>query len=124
MVIQTANVIGGILLAEPLLGRVSWLEKPVRTFNEALNPYRMWVGVAELGLAGGAILCSTGLLNISLLYGADVLDIGLAVLMGGLLAAPLWDRFLPRWPLCGPLHENEAYIGTAGIVVGVSRILF
>jgi len=127
MYIQSATIVSGILLAEPLLGKVSWLKTPVEKFNSAFLPYRPYIGLLDLFLASAGFIVNIGFFNTysnpySMFY-AEPSQIIAAFLVGILLAEHFLEKYFSRMGWCDTLHEYEPYIGLGGIIIGTSAFL-
>lgn len=120
LLLDLANIVGGFLLAVPLLGQVPRVGNDVARADRALAPFAWIVGVVAL-VAGGYYLI------LHLTSGPHVFHFEVIALAVGV--ALLWDRLTGRTrPAVGPSAPAEgavlllAVLGIIAVLVGVQGL--
>jgi hypothetical protein len=117
LVLDLANILGGLLLAVPLLSRIPNAGDGIGRFGTKLAPWAWLVGVAAL-VAGGYYLI------VHLISGPHVFHYEIVGIAVGLLL--LWDRITGRQRPEAPAAAGKgllfAIFGVIAIVVGIEGL--
>jgi hypothetical protein len=117
LLLDLANIVGGLLLAVPLLGQVPAIAGGVRRFAERIAPWAWVVGVVAL-VAGGYYLI------VHVFSGPRVFHFEVVGILVGL--ALLWDRLRgrERSEPAGPRGAGLllSIFGVIAVVVGIQGL--
>jgi hypothetical protein len=122
LVLDLANMVGGLLLAIPLLRRLPSIGSALGAFAGRVVPWGWIVGVVALA-AGGFYLIE------HVISGPHVFHFEVVGIAVGVLLA--WERLTKRGPLTQPAAQGEvsglplllAVFGIIAIAVGVQGLL-
>lgn len=123
MIIQTANIVSGFLLAAPRIkewGAKEHIEKA----ESALNKFRGAIGLVELVLGFLALIERLGFVYFFIpSFGSSFPQAIPAIAIGAILSAHLFERFPAVHNIIAELKAYEIWIGIVGILVGLGSLL-
>lgn len=117
LLLDLANILGGLLLSVPLLARLPRIGDALSRFAERILPWAWLVGLVAL-IAGGFFL----IVHVfsGHIWHFEVVGIAVGVLL-------LWDRLTGRRPLPSPALAGPGLIisvfGVIAIVVGLQGLV-
>lgn len=121
LLLDLANILGGLLLAVPLLRRVRTIGPGLGRFAERLTPWAWVVGVVAL-VAGGFYLI------VHVFSGPHVFHFEIVGVAVGVLL--VWERLTGRRPPTSAAHGEPAgaalliaIFGIIAVVVGIQGLL-
>ncbi len=124
MILQTLNIVGGVILASDKIGEAIGKEK-VAKIETAVAPYRSKIGIVIfilgiLGLIERLSIVYFGIPN----FGSSFPQTISAIVIGLLLGAPFFSKFPQVQTLTTKLTPYSSWIGIAAIAVGLGSMLF
>ncbi len=123
MIIQITNVAAGFVLAAPKL-KTFGAKEQIENLEQKLTTFRGTIGVVELVLGVIAFLERFGILWLDIpFFGASYPQALVAVVMGLILSANLFEKYPVFHEKIKILKENAEWIGLAGIAVGLFSII-
>lgn len=122
MILGIGNILGGLVLAEPLLANISGFKPAAERLRALSAPYRSTLGVIELVLGGATFIDRIDLVHIPILDGGFP-QIVLSLAMGLLLANEVVKKYPFLKSLIESIQPYQEYIGLAGLLVGLYALL-
>lgn len=124
MIIQSANIVSGFILATPKL-REFGAKEFVDKLSDTLRPYQNTIGLTVLALGVLGLIARLGILSMGIpMFGASFPQSIPAILIGLIMSESHFVKYPAIHQHIVKLVPHKVSIGLLGMAVGIGSILF